>query len=86
MVKRPTLTDTASCSGVNSSRPSRGGRGELHSPAGAVPTQDGEASGLDPEVLHCGLMAPASELTWQAYAFSDLGRPDARTFVLFNMS
>jgi len=43
-------------SGVNSSRPLRGGRGELNSPAGAVPTQNGEASGLAPEVLHeaCG--------------------------------
>ena len=39
-------------SGVNSNRPSREGRGELNSPAGAVQTQNGEASGLDPEVLH----------------------------------
>ena len=28
------------------------GREELHSPAGAVRSQDGEASGLDTEVLH----------------------------------
>jgi len=28
------------------------GREELNSPAGAVRPQDGEASGLDPEVLH----------------------------------
>ena len=30
------------------------------------------------------VLAPASEFTWQAYALSDLGRPDARTFLLFN--
>jgi len=35
----------AVCSGVNSSRPIWEGRGELNSPAGAVLTQDGEASG-----------------------------------------
>ena len=40
------------CSGVNSSRPVREGREELNLPAGAVRPQDGEASGLDPEVLH----------------------------------
>lgn len=56
-------------------------------------------SSLERYAIYCGLMAPvvslgstslstvlapASEFTWQAYALSDLGRPDARTFVLFN--
>jgi hypothetical protein len=53
VVERPTPTDTSVCSGVNSSRLQlREGREELNSPAGAVRPQDGEASGLDPEVLH----------------------------------
>ena len=52
----------AVCSGVNSSRPIWEGRGELNSPAGAVLTQDGEASELDPEVLHCRIVR-ASVLT-----------------------
>ena len=52
MVERPPLTDISACSGVNSSRPIWEGRGELNSPAGSVRPQDGEASGLDPEVLH----------------------------------
>ena len=49
---------------------------------------------LERYAIYCGLMAPvvslgttglstvlapASEFTWQAYALSDLGRPDART-------
>ena len=56
-------------------------------------------SSLKRYVIYCGLLAPvvslgsttlatvlapASEFTWQAYALSDLGRPDARTFLLFN--
>ena len=40
------------CSGVNSNRLVREGRGGLNSPAGAVLTQNGEASGLAPEVRH----------------------------------
>jgi len=30
------------------------------------------------------VVAPASEFTWRAFALSDLGRPTARTFLLFN--
>lgn len=30
------------------------------------------------------VLAPASEFTWRAFALSDLGRPTARTYLLFN--
>lgn len=30
------------------------------------------------------VVAPASEFTWQGFAISDLGRPTARTYFLFN--
>jgi hypothetical membrane protein len=30
------------------------------------------------------VVAPTSEFTWEAFALSDLGRPDAGTFLLFN--
>ncbi|WP_209000231.1 hypothetical protein, partial [Haloquadratum walsbyi] len=36
------------------------GRRELNSPAGAVQTPNGEASGLDPEVLHTSTMVELS--------------------------
>jgi len=54
---------------------------------------------LERYATYCGLLAPAialgsvglatvvappSEFTWKAFALSDLGRPDARTFLLFN--
>lgn len=54
---------------------------------------------LDRYAVYCGLLAPVlslgllalstvvappSEFTWQSYALSDMGRPDARTFLVFN--
>jgi hypothetical membrane protein len=30
------------------------------------------------------VIAPPGEFTWQSFALSDLGRPDARTYLLFN--
>lgn len=54
---------------------------------------------LDRYATYCGLLAPAialgavglatvvapsAEFSWKAFALSDLGRPDARTFLLFN--
>lgn len=30
------------------------------------------------------VLAPPDQFTWQAYALSDMGRPDARTYLLFN--
>jgi len=30
------------------------------------------------------VVAPPGEFTWRAYALSDMGRPDARTYLLFN--
>jgi hypothetical protein len=52
VVERPTLTDTPSVRVLIPANPIAEGRGELHSPAGAVQTPNGEASGLVPEVLH----------------------------------
>lgn len=54
---------------------------------------------LERYAVYCGLLAPVvslgstglstvvappAEFTWEAYALSDLGRPGARTFLLFN--
>ena len=46
------LTDAPSVRVLIRSQPLREGRGELNSLAGAVLTQNREASGLAPEVLH----------------------------------
>ena len=51
-VEPPTLTDAPGVRVSIPADPSREGRGELNSPAGAVQTLNDEASGLVPEVLH----------------------------------